>query len=147
MISAIALSIGVLVQPVQQAPSQSGFEPPAEETLFAYLPLSVWAQTLSRGGGVTVRQDDIRQVACVGLESTYMLCAWEQRVDGEWLRLSQYADVSQVDTAPVRLIGEASKSSAPGSDSNDPMIPGLGEGEWIVPDYPLKEDSRTKPPR
>lgn len=145
MISAIAVAFVFLGTAGQPVLSQDAVEQPADETIFAYLPPSVWAQTLSQSDRSIVRKDDIRPVACVGLESTYMLCAWEQRIEGEWLRLSQYADVGQIDGAPIRLIGE--REPAPRSDLYEGMTPGLGEGEWVVPDHPLIDDIPMTPPR
>lgn len=80
-------------------------EPPAEETLFAHLSSSAWADVLSRTSEGQISPDHIRRVACAGLQPTYMLCAWEQRIGQRWLKMSRYADISLMD-GPIRLIGD-----------------------------------------
>jgi len=106
MISAIAVAFVLLGTPAPPVLTQDAIEAPGEETLFAYLPPFAWAQVISKADERSTRTEDISPVTCAGLETTYMLCAWEQRVDGEWLKLFQYADISQVDGLPIRLIGE-----------------------------------------
>ena len=83
--------------------------PPADpdnETQFAQLAPSEWARALSSAGGDAVSPKRIRSVTCVGLETSYMLCGWEQRFGVQWRRLSQYADISQTNGQPILLIGE-----------------------------------------
>lgn len=80
-------------------------EPPAEETLFAQLAGSSWAEAISRHDGGPVARNGVRRVSCIGLETTYMLCAWEQRIGSRWLKRSQYADIS-LTHGPIRLIGD-----------------------------------------
>jgi hypothetical protein len=69
--------------------------PPETETLFAQLAPGEWATALSAAGYKTVSPKHVRSITCVGLQTTYMLCGWEQRVGARWRRLSQYADVSR----------------------------------------------------
>jgi hypothetical protein len=61
---------------------------------------------MSAAGVESVSAKDIRRVTCVGLETTYMLCAWEQRIGGEWRPLSKYADISQIDGRPILTISD-----------------------------------------
>jgi hypothetical protein len=94
-------------------------DPPDNETLFAHLAPGAWARALSAEGADTIRAVQIRKVTYVGLQTTYMLCAWEQKIGPRWRRLSQYADISRVNDNVVALkdarqysleIGEPSRS-------------------------------------
>lgn len=87
-----------------EAPHASS-EPSPGETLLAHFSAASWAEVISRHDGNLVSRDRVRSVACVGLEATHMLCAWEQRVGGSWLKTSQYADISLTHGA-IRLIGD-----------------------------------------
>lgn len=78
-------------------------DPPDNETLFAHLAPGAWARALSAEGADTIRTAQIRKVTCVGLQTTYMLCAWEQKIGARWRRLSQYADISRVNDNVVVL--------------------------------------------
>lgn len=90
--------------PIRAAAIPPPLDPPAEETLFAHLAPGSWAGALSAEVGAPVSSADVRRVTCVGLQTSYMLCAWEQRLGGRWRRLSQYADISQTASrAPVLI--------------------------------------------
>lgn len=78
-------------------------DPPDNETLFAHLAPGAWAQALSAGRDDTISAKQVRKVTCVGLQTTYMLCAWEQKVGVQWRRLSQYADISRANDGVVVL--------------------------------------------
>jgi len=94
-------------QPIGAPTIPPPLDPPAEETLFAHLAPGSWASALSVKGEAPVPSADVRRVTCVGLQTSYMLCAWEQRILGQWRRLSQYADISQAATRVPVLIGSA----------------------------------------
>jgi len=90
---------------IQAAAIPPPADPPAEETLYAHLAPSSWAGALSTEGDTPVASADVRRVTCVGLQTSYMLCSWEQRIGGEWRRLSQYADISEAASRGPVVIG------------------------------------------
>jgi hypothetical protein len=64
-----------------------------------------WATALATGTGLFVAAKDIRTVNCVGLDTSYVLCGWQERFGATRQPRSRYADVSQKDGRAVRLIG------------------------------------------
>ncbi|MBI1683899.1 hypothetical protein [Caulobacter hibisci] len=81
--------------------------PADEETLFAHFPPGEWARALSAGGRGAIASEQVRKVTCVGLQTTYMLCSWEQHVGARWRQLTQYANISRTDGREVILIDHA----------------------------------------
>ena len=91
---------------IQVADIPPPMEEPGAETLIAQMAPSEWAKALSSSSGRVVPAEAIRRVECVGLETSYMLCGWEQQFGNAWRQRSQYADISQKDGTAIRLIGE-----------------------------------------
>lgn len=74
-----------LAVPVQDAP----------EPIYTVRHPSTWAAVLLRYDGTRVRTRNLRSVSCYGLEPTYVLCSWQQRIGWTWRSYSQYADISR----------------------------------------------------
>jgi len=83
----------------------AALSPSDQELIRAIISPDRWAATLTTFDNRPVASKDVRRVSCVGLEATYVLCTWDQRVGRTWRNYSQYADISQ-ENAPRLLPGD-----------------------------------------